>query len=844
MERSRRAADHEAHVVALRAQAWAAHCLLGNHTALRHLDLAVRIAVRHGLDERLAEVLASRAAVNQELGRVVAAHHDLDRAAALPGGPRHQVLFQQAVLHHNQGRLTAAEATYRRVLAEPGCPDDIRVKMSNNLGHLLAECGRPGQALHHVDEAAGVARTLGPALVAGVEQTRAWVLMQAGRLSESLRAFEDAEKLFDESGLPTADFSLEYADALVDLRLVREAIEVTERAVGEFLRHGAGLMAAEAQLRRARLSALAGDPASGAPHLEDALASLRRQRRTAWVAGAMVTRAELRLALGTATARDLTGLRRAAENLERLHLSSAVEANLVLGRLAASLGRPAAALRAWRRAHDLTRGTSVLIRLRGRVAAALAADLEGSPTDVLRHCRAGLDDLGRHRAALSSMELRALASGHGEDLGRLGARALLPTGSAPRLLAWLERTRAAALVMVDPPAPARMQEDLANLRALEVQMREARRAEGREPHELQVRAGALEARIRRASWLSSSPSLGPGASQAVRRPAGLRRMLAGATLVEYTVLDGEVVAVVLGPRRTGLIRLCRYQAVLDEREALRFALRRLTRPGRHALSAVGVSLDRLADLLVRPLGLPPDVPLVVAPARGLNGVTWSALHPAPVSLAPSAALWARTRVQATDDRSEVVLVAGPDLPGALAEVRALAAVHAAHGVAARTLVAERSTVDAVTDELAGAGIAHLACHGFLRTDNPAFSALHLADGPLTVHELSLHGRPAHRIVLAACRSGAQMTYAGEEVLGFVSALLARGTAGVVAATVPVPDGESVPLMRALHEHLARGSTLAEALHAARSSAGQSPADFIDRPVDLMAWCAYTAYGAA
>ncbi len=67
---------------------------------------------------------------------------------------------------------------------------------------------------------------------------------------------------------------------------------------------------------------------------------------------------------------------------------------------------------------------------------------------------------------------------------------------------------------------------------------------------------------------------------------------------------------------------------------------------------------------------------------------------------------------------------------------------------------------------------------------------------------------------------------------------------MVASTVPVPDGESVPLMTALHERIAAGDTLAVALSEARARLGTSTRDFADRPVDFMAWFAYTAYGAA
>ena len=42
----------------------------------------------------------------------------------------------------------------------------------------------------------------------------------------------------------------------------------------------------------------------------------------------------------------------------------------------------------------------------------------------------------------------------------------------------------------------------------------------------------------------------------------------------------------------------------------------------------------------------------------------------------------------------------------------------------------------------GPSLAHLACHGRLRADNPSFSALELVDGQLTVHELDRRGHRA------------------------------------------------------------------------------------------------------
>ena len=114
----------------------------------------------------------------------------------------------------------------------------------------------------------------------------------------------------------------------------------------------------------------------------------------------------------------------------------------------------------------------------------------------------------------------------------------------------------------------------------------------------------------------------------------------------------------------------------------------------------------------------------------------------------------------------------------------------------------------------------------------------LSDGPLTVQELQTSGVAPHRLVLASCQSGADVSYAGDEVVGFISSLLARGTAGVVASVAAVPDVAAVDLMHALHERLAEGRTLAHGLHAAREGLDRTdPAAYVN-------WCTFSAYGAA
>jgi CHAT domain-containing protein len=179
-------------------------------------------------------------------------------------------------------------------------------------------------------------------------------------------------------------------------------------------------------------------------------------------------------------------------------------------------------------------------------------------------------------------------------------------------------------------------------------------------------------------------------------------------------------------------------------------------------------------------------------------------------------------------------VAGPELAGATAEIHALQTLHDHPTV----LAPPASTVETVTRALDHAGLVHLACHGHIRADNPTFSSLLLSDGQLTVHELDQRGVTPHRLILAACQSSSDTTYPGNETLGFISTLLAHGSAGLVASSMVVPDRDVIPLMTSLHTAVLRGVTLAEALHHARAT--------VDRhdPTAFVSWCAFNAFGAA
>jgi CHAT domain-containing protein len=98
-----------------------------------------------------------------------------------------------------------------------------------------------------------------------------------------------------------------------------------------------------------------------------------------------------------------------------------------------------------------------------------------------------------------------------------------------------------------------------------------------------------------------------------------------------------------------------------------------------------------------------------------------------------------------------------------------------------------------------------------------FSALRLADGPLTVYDLERLAAPPQRVVLAACDSGLASVRSGDGLIGLAAALLALGSVSLIAAVLPVPDHASRVLMVRFHGELRAGRAAADALQRARAA---------------------------
>jgi hypothetical protein len=294
-------------------------------------------------------------------------------------------------------------------------------------------------------------------------------------------------------------------------------------------------------------------------------------------------------------------------------------------------------------------------------------------------------------------------------------------------------------------------------------------------------------------------------------------------------------------RRTSLRALGPVEPLLAELDSLRFAWRRLLTG--HGSPASLDAAERLATYAAGQLDralLAPLSPLlagrslVVVPPGSLHSLPWPMLPSCvgrPVTVAPSAATWLAARPDDASSTSPVpgppipgtgyrtVLVAGPGLSQSAAEVDSLTAIYPG----AQVLTGPDATIAATLRALDGADIAHIAAHGRFRADNPMFSSVVLADGPLTVYDLERLRHAPKTIMLAVCDSALTSAHAGDEMIGLASALLAVGAGSVVAPLLPLPDEVAARLAHGWHARLGAGHSPAEALSAmATATAQDSP----------------------
>ena len=701
-----------------------------------------------------------------------------------------RMLLNRGVVHAERRELGRARSDYAECARRARLAGFARLqfKAEHNRGHLDLYAGRLPQALARMEAAAATMPGQWPIALLD----RALVLLEAGLVQVADRTFAEAAEQFAAQRLP----------------------------------HDVG----ECELGRAECAAVRGDAAAARQHAAAARRLFRRRGDETWVVRATLVELQADAALLRAGPEASAALRRRWAAVSRRAA--------LLEELCRQTGRPLWALSAAcvRAEADLARGTCsdpvavleelgpvppgapISVRLHARRVRALLQLAAGRRDGAVRDVRAGQRDLRVHRARFGSLDVRTAGAVHGTALADLDLQLASATRRPGSVLDAVERVRAVIggtprLRPPDDPVAARL---LAELRQLLAENRDLPGRPATDPTRDRLLADShrLQHQILARSWHEQGR---PGEDRA-GRAAEVQRVLSrrpGAVLVDLVEHRGDVLAVRADPAGLHLHHLGPAAPLREHVHRVHADLEVVANPlvpaelraaAARSLGAGLTALQGAFETVVDGDG----TELVVVAGGWLGLVPWGMLpvrRGLPTVVAPSVRHWAAHVGTAPSMPERVTAAAGPGLVHAEDEARRVAALWSAGEV----LVGDHATVGRMVRLLASPGIVHLAAHGRHEPDNPLFSSVRLADGPLFAHELDAGGTSPHLVVLSSCEVGRASVRAGGEALGMASVLLRTGVGAVVAATAPLPDDTALRVMTRVHELLRDGTAIAPAL---------------------------------
>lgn len=334
---------------------------------------------------------------------------------------------------------------------------------------------------------------------------------------------------------------------------------------------------------------------------------------------------------------------------------------------------------------------------------------------------------------------------------------------------------------------------------------------------------------------------------------GLQRDLGSDTaLLEYTTIDGELLAFIVTDKNVEVVRNLGEEATVAAKLArLRFQIDTL----RHGSKAIRrhlpeltqrakQHLESLYDLLMRPITDRIDRHrLVIVPHRALHYLPFQALHDGnrylveehEISYAPSALVLQHClrRDNGRRDKLNKALLLGiadEQTPRVRDEIEALTPLFPE----VVALLDRHATIGALRKEAPNADVVHLACHGQFRPDNPLFSSLRLGDGWLTVRDAYDLNLDCSLVTLSACETGVSAVSPGDELMGLARGFFAAGSPSLLLSLWTVDDDTTASLMTEFYRNLRETESPAGALRRAQLSLLETnPHPFFWSPFVLM-----------
>jgi tetratricopeptide (TPR) repeat protein len=798
----------------------AGHPARAGRALRRALRLLAELPRGEAADQLATRVTATLAHSEAELGHLDAADTMLASALEDRGPPTAEIrgiLFnQRGLLRLRRGRIAAAVADLDRAVdAHAAHPDkQCAVLLNRSAAHLYGGRVRPAGA--DLERCAALAAAHDHAVLeAKARHNLGYLALLRRDIPAALRDLGAAhDALVEVAPGYCGTILVDRARALRDAGMLDEADAELRAAAGVLAHHRLDQDLGEAQLVAAEVALSAGRAGDARRHAGAARRRFARRGNRTWALLAELVEVQ---AGGAGAVREL-----AAQLAEAGMAAEARSAGLVADRTELREGR-------LRRLPVARPDDRIGVRLQVRLVRAEAAQARGDESAARREVRRALVDLHRHRTGLGSHDLQAGAAGHGRALVEVALDAALRDGRPSVVHAWAERTRAVTLrtVPVRPPPDPVLAAALAEVRAAHAAEHAARLAGMPADADLAARRAGFERVVRQRSWQVH----GAGGADRTVGLGRLREELAPArgVLVSYLRVRSTLSALVVTGRAARVVPLGEVADVEAAVARLRADLDVLARGrlpaaiGEVVRRSAAAGAARLDAALWRPLAaLTGTGPVVLVPTGALSAVPWAALpglRGRPVAVASSATAWCGAE-RPPGAPSGAVLVAGPGLRRAEQEVREAGA----RWPSAAVLVGPDATGAKALVESAGRGVLHLAAHGRHEPQNPLFSCVELADGPLFGYDLPGAPVPAH-VVLSACDVGLAVVRAGDEPLGMTAAFLRAGAASVVSSVAKVDDDLARAVMTRYHGGLGAGRSPAEALAAAAERCG-GPVPFV------------------
>jgi CHAT domain-containing protein/tetratricopeptide (TPR) repeat protein len=756
---------------------------------------------------------------------------------------------------------------------------ELSIMADINTGNALTALGDLDEALRIYARAKMRAETHGfPVLEALADESVALVKLARGQYRSALAGFEDSRRRYEMLDMPQhlATAEKQLGDAYLELRLLPEASALFEQAIKRFEALQFPDEEAWTYVQLGRGQALMKQPEVAIESFARATELFVQQGIGVGEATVSLARAELLLSADDPE-QALTLAARAVEGFDNANLAEgSLRADVVRANALLSARRTELASQLFASALSRARALQLLtLQVRCLTGQGLAAQAQGDLSRAKSALGEAIELFEDQRRALPGDDLRsAFLSDHLRPYQALLRMALQEheaspgTDRAAEVMVQLDRVRARSLgerlshaPKSEDGEPTQELRDRLNWLNRQVQRKEE---EGESAPALvqEVRRAEMELleqsrRARMAAnavdeYTATFDSTEVTGKKTVAFDMGALQALMGKAdaLVEYGVQDDELFACVLTPSGVSLHRnLASWNKVLGALRAARFQIETLghgAKPVHQHMETLThralIRLQQLHALVWAPIAsaLESSRRVLLVPHGQLGWLPFAALHDGKAALvehfelavAPSALLAARGyERQPVASKELLALGESSRLPHAAREAEFVGSLFDD----ATVFVGEQATLAAVQNNAGEADIVHLACHAQFRSDNPMFSALHLADGPLTVELAETLSLRPGLVVLNACETGLSELGSGDEMVGLVRAFLIAGTARVLATAWPVDDEHAARFMARFYRARCRGREPAEALRQAQlETSRESSHPFY--------WAAFTLYG--